>query len=105
MAEFTFDKHVLTGTIFGLRHERANISPNGTVIPPAMVITDSEGGMWTLGHEYIVHRGSFEWNVIRNDIDMDITAQRIEVKNGRVCIFTPYGGGWKQWSYNRRHWI
>lgn len=90
---------LLSGTIDGVRYERINPSENGTVVPPAYQVTDSQGGQWSLGNEYAYKRdGYLEFNVIRNDVDMGVVAERIEVKDGKIWI---YGSdGWRHWSYH-----
>ena len=95
---------LLSGKIMGVRYERINPSENGTEVPPAYQITDSQGGMWSLGNEYAYKRDGFlEFNVIRNDKDMDVIAEKIVYKDGRAWIFG--SDGWKHWSYNGRHFI
>lgn len=95
---------LLSGKVMGTRYERINVSENGTEIPPAYLITDSEGGCWSLGNEYACKRdGYLEFNVLRDDVDMDVVAEKIVYKEGRVWIFG--SDGWKHWSYNRRHFI
>lgn len=103
MVDFTFDKDILAGRIFGIRHERANPSETYVCIPPAFSIHDSQGGVWSFGTEYSLHNGEYEFNVLRNDVDMDEVAKRIEMRNGVVRIFGHYG--WKHWSRNRRCFI
>ena len=84
------DSVLLTGTINGARYVRENRSESYVEIPPAHLITDERGGMWTLGTEYILHPGpnggQFEWNVLRNDVDTGEMASRIVYRGGRVTI-------------------
>lgn len=107
MADFIFEEHkgLLVGKIDGKRYERVNVSENGTTIPPARIITDSEGGMWTFGTEYAqyAHNGEYEFNVLRNDVDTDEVAKRIVMERGVVTIYGSYGR--KRWSRSRRHFI
>jgi len=49
MADFLFDKDILVGTINGARYERADKSENYVCVPPAFLITDSDGACWTFG--------------------------------------------------------
>jgi hypothetical protein len=81
------DSILLTGTINGARYERENRSENYVEIPPALVITDERGGMWTLGTEYLLYDGQFEWNVLRNDVDTGEMASKIVYRGGRVTIY------------------
>lgn len=63
-------------------------------VPPALVITDQAGNIWTLGFNFAgVHGGEFAYNVLRNGIDTGQVANRIERKHGQIRIFTP--AGWK----------
>lgn len=104
MADYLFEAGLLVGRINGVRYERVDKTEPYVVIPPAFIITDSDGAAWTLGNEYVHHGGSdYEWNVLRSDIDTGETAQRIEYRNGQVRIFGWYG--WKTFSRRRRHFI
>jgi hypothetical protein len=96
MVDFLFDKEILAGTVGGLRYERENKSENYVTIPPAFLITDADGGMWSFGPEYIKHGWIFEFNVLRNDVDTGEVAYKIEYQKGVVTI---YGvNGKKRWS-------
>ena len=103
MTAFTFDRHILAGTINGARYERANKTESYVCVPPAFMITDSDGACWTFGAQYAVHNGEFEFTVLRNDVDTDEVAKRIEYRKGVVWIFGHYG--WKQFSRSRKHFI
>lgn len=103
MAELLFDKHILSGVIGGLRYERENKTENYVEIPPAHLITDSDGACWTFGPGYREHNGEYEFSVLRNDIDTGEMAKRIVYTKGVVTIFGSYG--WKRFSRNRRHFI
>jgi hypothetical protein len=104
MAELLFDKGILAGVINGVRYERENKSENYVTVPPAFLITDSDGAMWTFGAgQYETHNGEFEFPVMRNDVDMKEVAKRIEYVRGRVRIFGHYG--WKTFSRSRRAFI
>lgn len=107
--DFTFDPQMLVGRANGLRYERADKTEAYVCVPPAFLITDSDGAAWTLGSRYVDHGGGeFEFNVLRNDIDTGETAMRIEYRRGVVRIFGRYAGGkgsWKTFSRNRRHFI
>lgn len=103
MADFTFDKDILAGRIQGVRYERENKTESYVTIPPAFLITDSDGAMWTFGSEYSQHNGEFEFAVMRNDVDTDEVAKRIEYSKGRVRIFGHYG--WKTFSRSKKTFI
>jgi hypothetical protein len=96
MAELLFDKHILAGQVNGLRYERENRSERDVEIPPAFLITDADGAMWTFGTEYAVHDGQFEFNVLRNDADTGETAKRIVYRQGVVTIYGQRGR--KRWT-------
>ena len=103
MSGMTFDKAMLTGVINGVRYERANKTETDVEIPPAFIITDSDGAAWTIGTHYAMHNGEYKFTVLRNDVDTGEMAKRIVYRRGVVCIFGHYG--WKRFSRNRRHFI
>jgi hypothetical protein len=104
MADYLFDRDLLVGRIGGVRYERINKSEPYTTIPPAFIITDSDGAAWTLGTEYAFHHGEMYFNVLRNDRDVDEMACRVEYRgDGRVWIRTPLE--WKHLSASRRAFI
>jgi hypothetical protein len=103
MAEFKFDDQLLIGRIQGRRYERENKTENYVEIPPAFLITDSDGAMWTFGSQYTEHNGEYQFSVMRNDVDTGEVAKRIVYTKGIVSIFGDYG--WKRFSRNRRHFI
>lgn len=105
---YLFDPHMLTGFVQQngelVRYERENKTESYVVIPPAFIITDSDGACWTFGTEYTPpHDGDFEWNVLRNGRDTGETAKRIEYRVGKVRIFGHYG--WKSWSRSGKCFI
>ena len=104
-----FDPHLLIGRAHGLRYERESRTESYVVVPPALIITDSDGACWTLGTEFVDRGGGeLEFNVLRNDIDTGETAMRIEYCKGVVRIFGRYAGGkgsWKTFSRSRRGFI
>ena len=94
------DAHLLLGRALGQTWRRENKTESYVVIPPALIITDSDGATWTLGAEYNVH---MEFNVLRNDVDMGEFASRIEYRAGVLRIFGRYGS--KTLSRNKRCFI
>jgi hypothetical protein len=105
---YLFDKDLLVGYVDQngemVRYERENKTETYVVIPPAFVITDSDGACWTLGNEYTPpHNGEFELNVLRNGVDTGEVAKRIEYRIGKVRIFGHYG--WKSWSRSGKTFI
>lgn len=93
---FLFDKDILAGTVNGQRYERENRSERDVEIPPAFLITDADGGMWSFGTEYVTRNGQFEFNVLRNDMDVGETASRIVYRGGVVTIYGSEGR--RRWS-------
>lgn len=91
-----FDKDILAGTVGGLRYERENRSERDVEIPPAFLITDADGGMWSFGTEYAIRDGHFEFNVLRNDVDVGQMASRIVYRGGVVTIYGE--GGRRRWT-------
>lgn len=94
------DNHLLLGRALGQTFRRENKTEPYVVIPPALVITDSDGATWTLGTEYNVH---FEFNVLRNDRDTGEFAERIEYRQGVVTLYGKAGR--RTFSRSRRHFI
>lgn len=101
--DYLFDKDLLVGRIHGVRYERIDKTESYVEIPPAFIITDSDGAAWTFGTEYVEHNGEYEFNVLRNDVDTGEIAKRIVYQKGVVKIFGHYG--WKRFARNRRHFI
>jgi hypothetical protein len=97
------DAHLLIGSALGTTYRRANKTETYVSVPPALVITDSDGGTWTLGFQRVIHNHQFEFNVLRNGVDVGEMAKLIEYTKGVVKIFGHYG--WKSFSRSRRHFI
>lgn len=65
--------------------------------PPALVIVDETGAVWTLGFRYgRAPRGEFAFNVLRNGVETGEVASRIERRNGKIRVFCE--SGWKNWT-------
>jgi len=97
------DAHLLIGRLGGVTYRRENPTEAYVTVPPALLITDSDGAAWTLGIQYIQHGQVFEFNVLRNDVDTGEMASRIEYRRGVVRI---YGiDGWRTWGRARRGFI
>ena len=90
------DSILLTGVANGQRYFRENRSEPYVEIPPACIITDETGATWTLGAEYLIHNGEFEFNVLRNDVDTGEFAKRIVYQRNKVRVFGR--SGWKVWA-------
>lgn len=90
------DSVLLTGTADGVRYVRENRTDQYVEIPPAYLITDETGAVWTFGDSYKIHNGEFELCVRRNDVDTGEFAKRIVYQKNRVRIFSREG--WKVWT-------
>lgn len=90
------DSQLLMGRAFGQAYFRANQTENYVEIPPAAVITDSEGATWTLGTQYEQHGAELQFNVLRNDVDTTEMASRVVYQRGKVRIFGR--NGWRVWT-------
>lgn len=58
-------------------------------IPPALVIRDNEGALWTLGFDYSETEwrgGKYEYDVVRNGRKTGEFARHIEFLKGKVVI-------------------
>jgi len=96
-------KGLLVGKALGTVYRRENRTEPYVCIPPALVITDSDGSTWTMGFRYREHQGQYEFSVLKNDIDTGEFASRIEYRDGTVKIFGQYG--WKSLSRARTSFI
>jgi hypothetical protein len=94
------DDHLLIGRALGQTWRRENATDSYVCIPPALIITDSDGGTWTFGTEFNTYG---EINVLRNDANTGEFAQRIEYRRGVVKLFGR--AGWRSFSRSRRHFI
>ena len=92
------DDHLLIGVANGVTYCRNDRSESYVVIPPAYLITDIDGAAWTFVTEYNSHG---EINVLRDDVDTQEFATRIEYRNGLVRLFGR--SGVRVVSRNRRH--
>lgn len=99
------DAHLLLGRAVGQIFRRSDRTESYVCIPPALIITDSDGGTWTLGTEYNTH---FEWNVLRNDRNVGEFASRIDYhRDNTGGVLRIYGReyGSKTLSRNKRTFI
>lgn len=97
------DAHLLIGKALGTTYRRENKTEPYVCIPPAFMITDSDGAVWTMGFQYRIHNGEFEFNVLRNDVNVGEFAKRIEYQRGIVRIYNQ--DGWKVLARSRNHFI
>jgi hypothetical protein len=97
------DSVMLQGVADGVVFFRENKTEPYVEIPPAYIITDSDGATWTFGDKYIQRGHVFEFSVVRNGIDTGELASKIVYQKGRVSIFGV--DGWRHFSRGRRHFI
>ena len=87
-------KDGMIGMLMGVPYMRVNQSEAYVSVPPALLITDNRGDIWSLGFEYTQPSGRhhYEFNVLLNDVDTGETAERIDYyRGGRVSIYGHYG--------------
>jgi hypothetical protein len=77
--------------------EQTHITEAYVSSPPAALIVDERGDVFTLGFQYGAGPGGeFAFNVLRNGVDCGEFASRIERRNGKIRIFSAQG--WKTWT-------
>jgi hypothetical protein len=75
-----------------LNGEQRHITENYVSIPPALVITDEAGNIWTLGFKFgPISGGEYTFNVLCNGTDTGKFANRIERRKNEIWIFTLTG--------------
>jgi len=75
--------------------EQHHITESYVSVPPALIITDETGTIWTLGFKSgEAPDGEFAFNVLRDGIETGEVASRIERRNNRIRIFTRQGWKW-----------
>lgn len=106
MADYKFEEHkgLLVGRAHGRRYERENPTERDVTVPPAFAIHDSDGAVWTFGYEYVWLNGQMEFAVLRDDVDMDLTAYKIAYIGGVVTVYG-HAYGKKRFSRNRKTFI
>jgi hypothetical protein len=80
------DSVLLKGRALQTTYYRENATRAYVSIPPALIITDSNGATWTLGFHYVTARGQLFFNVLRNDADTGELASNIEYRQGKIRI-------------------
>lgn len=80
------DSVLLQGRALQSTYYRETATQPYVSVPPALIITDSNGAIWTLGFNYTQNRGQFFFNVLRNDIDTGELASNIEYRQGKIRI-------------------
>jgi hypothetical protein len=94
------DKHLLIGRALGQTWRRADRTESYVTIPPALIITDSDGATWTAGFTLTPYG---EFNVLRNDVDTGEYAERVEYRNGVLRLFGK--DRVRTFSRNKRHFV
>lgn len=65
--------------------------------PPALIIFDETGAVWTLDNDIQAGPiGEYAFSVLRNGCRVGEIASRIERRSGKIRIFTL--SGWKRWT-------
>jgi len=97
------DSEMLVGQAVGQKFYRENKTESYVTVPPALIVTASDGTTFTLGTEFLGGGWNMEFNVLCNDKDTGEFASRIECRAGVVRIFGQ--AGWRTWSRSRRTFI
>lgn len=83
-----------------LQGEQGHSTESYVSSPPALTIIDSAGDLFCLGFNTApkgnAPNGEFAFNVLVNGLETGEVASRIEMRNGRVKIFSR--DGWKIWN-------
>lgn len=94
------DSEELVGRALGTTYRRSDKTESYVCVPPALILTDSNGATWTIGNDYVVKGWVYYWSVLRNDWPTGEFAERIEYRRGKVYITTPTGR--KVWTERAR---
>lgn len=77
--------------------EQTHITDSYVSSPPALIIVDEAGRVWTLGEEFHPGpKGEFAFPVLMNGHPTGEIASRIERRSGKIRIFTVMG--WKRFN-------
>lgn len=80
-----------------LQGEQMFETENYVSTPPALVVIEGNGTVWTLGFTQVMGpRGEYAFEVLRNGLPTGEWASRIERRMGKVRIFTE--NGFKLWN-------
>lgn len=75
-----------------LQGEQHFETENYVSTPPALLVLEGDGTVWTLGfNRFVGPRGEYAFDVLRNGVWTGQYASRIERRNGRIRIFTVNG--------------
>ena len=77
--------------------EQKHITENYVASPPALIVVDESGAVWTLGNRIQPGPyGEYAFDILRNGIDTGEVGSRIERREGKIRVFTLTG--WKKWN-------
>jgi len=80
-----------------LRGEQHFETENYVSTPPALLVLEANGTVWTLGFNRIFGpRGEFAFDVLKDGVFTGEWASRIERRGGKIRIFT--ADGFKVWN-------
>jgi hypothetical protein len=80
-----------------LQNEQCFETENYVSTPPALLVLEGDGTVWTLGFNQVFGpRGEYAFDVLRNGQPTGEYASRIERRAGRIRIFTVEG--FKTWN-------
>ncbi len=85
------DSELLEGQALGITYQREDKTENYVEVPPALLITDADGATWTLGMKMKIVGGRFEFNVLRNDVDLGVFAEKIVYEKRKVFVYGHQG--------------
>lgn len=94
------DSELLEGFHRRVKYVRENKTEAYVTVPPALIITDSNGATWTLGTDWIQKGYTFFWGIYRNDVHTGEQACRLEYRQGQLRALTPMGS--KLWVERSR---
>jgi hypothetical protein len=82
--------------------EQHFVTENYVSSPPALIVLDECGSVWSLGFQRgPAPKGEYAFSVLKDGYPTGVFASRIERRGGRIRCFT--GEGWKIWS--GRNWF
>ena len=85
-----------------LQGEQQFVTEEYVTVPNALWVIDERGDLWTLGFNMVQGpRGEYGFDVLRNGQSTGHYASRIEMRRGKVSIFTKdaYGrSGYLRWT-------
>lgn len=78
--------------------EQFHLTESYVSSPPALIIFDETGAVWTLDNDLHTDGpyGEFAFSVLRNGARTGEIASRIERRSGKIRVFT--NNGWKTWT-------